>query len=487
MRCTATYQATRWGRRSGKTFRLALQSLHLCAFKPGVAEDDPYTVLLVTPYEGQLEKIFEVARNCLAKSKTFKAIRDIHDPHTLEFANGSRIIGFTAGEKTGARSVKIRGQDGNAIIIDEADYLRDEDIDAILAIIASHADCQLFFSSTPTGLPTKFRSACESPKLGFKEMWLAGHESPRYTEEADRLIREFLSQIEYEHEILATFGLPEGGVFLPNHIAQCVQDYPLGIMPPPGEHVIIGVDTNDSTNGVHAVIMSAKIGEMAFRVLDKEILRGPDFSLTKAADLLKNLWHKWNPVLMALDKGHAHSIHEALFEYGLQHPQTGLATSLKIYDMGSNYIYNDPLTGEKRKRAMKPLMVGIAQRMVQENRLILPKSEDTPRGIIGQMKRFVIEKISRAGRPVYSQGYEHTLTALMVGMLAWQLEVVGFDPLPKDGNVALAVQPKVPKELPLPVGRRTATLGRYAKNKRTRRRFFGSRRSQPGDTRRRMF
>ncbi|NIN64294.1 MAG: hypothetical protein GTO63_06260, partial [Anaerolineae bacterium] len=111
LRCTSQKQAWRWGRRSGKSTVLAVKSLFLCAAKPLVGVRDPYTTLVITPYESQLDRIFDMARDLVAHCKSFEPWRDIRDPHTLEWRNGSKMIGFTAGEKTGARSVKIRGQD----------------------------------------------------------------------------------------------------------------------------------------------------------------------------------------------------------------------------------------------------------------------------------------------------------------------------------------------------------------------------------------
>jgi len=296
------------------------------------------------------------------------------------------------------------------------------------------------------------------------------------------------TQVEYDHEVLASFGLPEGGVFLPHQISQCVHDYPLGLAPPSGEAVVIGIDTNDKANGVHCVIMSGRLDDMYMRVIDKAVIRGPEFSLSNAQQMILNLYNQWNPSILAFDKGYAHSIIEGLLEYGMANPRTGLTSALKSYDMGSHYTYNDPINGEKRKRPMKPLMVGIAQRMIQETRLIIPKVEDSQRGIIGQMKRFVIERVSRTGQPIYSQGAEHTLTAMMVAMLSWQLEVVGFDPITRDTTVARAVPPKLPQGLPNPVGQRTGQLGATGSSRKrpSRTNLGGSGRNTSG-TRRTMF
>jgi hypothetical protein len=455
MRCTSQWQCHRWGRRTGKTNFLAIKSLHLCATKPGAGMDEPYTVLLVTPYEDQLDKIFQYARDALIKSENFKPIRDIRDPHLLGFANNSKMIGFTAGDKTGARSDKIRGQDANAIVIDEADRIRSDDIDAVMAILASHADCRLYFSTTPTGLQTRFKSSCEDPERGFREFWFSSYESPEYTDRADYQFKRSYPRTTYEHEILATFGSAEGGVFMPSHLNKAIEDYPLGQQPLPHERVIIGVDCNDPNNGTHAVVMAVDNQKEIVRLLDKEILRGEEFSKVASEEMLIMMYRKWQPMYLAFDKGYTHGQIDDLRAYGLQNPQMGLTEALKLYDMGSTYKWNDPITAQQIARPMKPLMVGISQRFLQEGRMILPKCEDVESGVIGQMRNFYVKRTGQDGRPIYSDEGEHTLTGMMVALLCWQLEVLGFEPTVKDTTLFRTLPARLPKNLPLPINLRT--------------------------------
>jgi hypothetical protein len=452
-RCTSFRQTCRWGRRTGKTHYLAMRALYMAALKPGVREEEPYAVLIVTPYEDQLIKIFEYVRLALQGARSLRVHKDKQSPQMISFNNGAKIIGFTAGEKAGSRSGNIRGQDANAIIIDEADMIRGDDVDAVLAILASHEDCYLYFSSTPTGLPTKFRTACEDPELGFKQFWFASHESPAYSEETDRFFKKMFARIEFEHEILATFGLPDGGVFMPDDLSAAIHEYPLGQQLAADEYAVIGVDCNDKNNGTHAVVMAAKKGSMQMRLVDKAILRGAHFTVPKSRQMLIELFTKWNATLLALDKGFSHSHIEGLIEYGLHHPNTGLGEALKYYDLGAQWSFIDPMTGTERKRPYKPLMVGISQLVLQEGNLTLPKTEDFEGGIVGQMKKFHIKRWSQNNQPIYSQGNEHTLTAMMIAIMSWQLEIVGFEPTTADTTLAIAIPPEAREEAHvLPVG-----------------------------------
>ncbi len=195
-------------------------------------------------------------------------------------------------------------------------------------------------------------------------------------------------------------------------------------------------------------------------MVDKAVLRGVNFSLAKSRQMLIELYTKWNASILALDKGYSHGHMEGLMEYGLQNPNTGLAEAIKFYDLGSSWSYVDPMTGVARSRPYKPLMVGISQLVVQENRLTLPKTEDFEGGVIGQMKRFHVERVSRTNQPIYSQGNEHTLTALMLAVMAWQLEVVGFEPTTSDSTLAIAVPPEYREDVSvLPVSMQEPPAG----------------------------
>jgi hypothetical protein len=454
LRCTAQKQAWRWGRRSGKSTVLGIKSLHLCATKPNVGANDEYTVLVVTPYEAQLDRLFEMCRQILTKSQTFKTTRDLRNPHTLEFSNNSKIIGFTAGEKTGARSTKIRGQDANAIIIDEADYLRDEDVGTILAILASHADCQLVFSSTPKGTQTRFRKACEDHRLGFKQFWLTSLESPEYTFDADYFFRSITTRHEYEHEYLALFSQAEDAIFPEEQIRASTKQYVMPLPPTENETTIVGVDWNAAANGVHAVVLGcATEPRRSVRVLDISVLQGQEFSHNKAQQMLLDIFFHWRPTLLALDRGYANAQIENLLEWALYHPEYQLDSALKHYNLGSSYKSRDPISGEEIKRPLKPLMVGFTQAILGHGGLTLPASEEKESGIIGQMQAFQLKSVGQTGRPVFTQGNEHTLTAMMIGILAWTLEIVGIDPslTGMHGIRAIHSLKDIPKDLPIPM------------------------------------
>ena len=120
--------------------------------------NEDVTVLVIAPYQAQVTKIFDEITKLISSNEELSSSikRNTKNPHRLELNNGSKALGFSSGAQSSARSDKIRGQDANYIVLDEADYLADDDLDAILAILASHPDCGLWASSTPTGKHQKY-------------------------------------------------------------------------------------------------------------------------------------------------------------------------------------------------------------------------------------------------------------------------------------------------------------------------------------------
>ena len=71
-----------------------------------------FRVLFVTPYENQVELIFRRLRELVADSPLIKSevVKMKSSPYTVEFSNGSVILGFTTGASTNSGAASLRGQ-----------------------------------------------------------------------------------------------------------------------------------------------------------------------------------------------------------------------------------------------------------------------------------------------------------------------------------------------------------------------------------------
>ena len=412
---------------SGKSNTLMVDALHFVSTNPGK------TVLILAPYEPQVEKLFEELHMLINRSKTIKQsiVRDVKKPCMISFANGSHIKGLSAGSKnTTNRSDKIRGQDAHYIIIDEIDYIPDEDLVAITAILASHNDCKIAVCCTPTGEHARFFSYCVDKDQKFKEFHIIAQESPEWSATVEEFfLRDYggKNTPAWDHEILAEFGKQEHGVFSNEKINSCLQDYSISAAAPKaGASYICGVDWNKNA-GTHILIIETN-GTL-FKPVLKIIIPNSDFTQIEAVDKIIELYYHWNLSLIVVDVGYGSTQIELLKKHGLQNPQGGLHRRLKPIAMQEHIEIRDPQNGLVRRTPTKPFLVNCLKNELDEGKLILPKDEDTietrknaTHGLVQQMRNFKIEGQSIYGVPKYSQGEDHTLTAFMLGVSGYVLE-----------------------------------------------------------------
>ena len=425
LRCTSLFRTMRWGRRSGKTEAMCIAILHHAATKPGKEDYEMYTVLVVTPYESQLNRIFDSLRNLLARAADIKPTRDVRNPNIIEFANGASIQGFTAGKSTGARSVKIRGMDADMIVLDEADFFTEEDLEAILAIQASHPRCEIWMSGTPTGAKTKFWMCCTDPKLKFKEFWRVSLESPRYTQQSHEFFLAFYGEKGFEREILALFGEPEEGVFAKRHLDSSLRDYEFKNCKRTADGIyMMGVDWNDRQHGVHIVVNEWNRKDELFKLVDKAVVRGDEFTQIDAMNKMLELDKIWHPKYIAVDRGYGHTQVELLRQFSKRHPHLRFDERLFDFNMGAKVQVLDPLTGQRIQKPIKPLMLSLSAARLERGEQIFPNSEDDEKtkGLVDQLRVFKQTGITPEGRPIYSKEYDHTLTAWCLTVLIFMLK-----------------------------------------------------------------
>ena len=99
----------RLGRRCGKSESMIIEGLWKAMTAP---KGRNYRVLYVTPYENQVNLIFMRMRELIAESPLLKneITRIKSSPYTVEFKNGSSILGFTTGASSGQGAASVRGQ-----------------------------------------------------------------------------------------------------------------------------------------------------------------------------------------------------------------------------------------------------------------------------------------------------------------------------------------------------------------------------------------
>lgn len=423
LRCSAQKRILRMGRRLGKTTSLAVDALY------HIARNEDFKILIVTPYQDQVELIFNMINQFIEESVTLKhmvtATRK-SPSYVIEFGGPNRAIrGVTAGTKAGAKAGKIRGQDAHMIYLDEADMLSRGDLESILAILTSHPECKLWASGTPTGKREYFYKWSTDPKEGFKTFHFPSSVGPSWDEEMEAWLRNTYTESGFIAEFEAGFPELADGVFPTRMVDACQSHFdPYQILPTTKDFIFgVGVDWNEAHNGVHICLVGLNKETNQHIFLRKWVISNQSYTQVAAIEKLYEINQDWNPSFIYVDQGYGATQVQLLQKMGRQDPSTGLHRKVKAITMGGKTEVYDPLFG-RQKKYTKPLMVNTTVRRLEQDLIVVPATEYTrdtknKQGLIDQMLSFTIERVSPDGRPVYSQGNEHLLTA-------WMLAIFGF-------------------------------------------------------------
>jgi hypothetical protein len=421
--CTSQYKLNRLGRRSGKTEAMVVEALH------HAVTNKNHSILIIAPYERQVARFFDEMNKFINLSVGLKGslARYTKTPSLMQFNNGSKILGFSAGATSGSGSDKIRGQDAHLIIIDEIDTLENKDIDAVLAILASHSECRLIASTTPRGWRRRFYTYVTDKDLGFKEFWFISAESPEWSASTEAFFRGTTDPVTYTQEYLADFAELQEGVFKARCLDASIQDYETDNWEPKhNADYILGIDWN-KTAGTHMVILELLNNKL--QLAKKIIIPETEYLQTESVDIIINLNRHWKFKYIFVDAGYGSVQVELLKKHSLTEPSSLLDQKLFSIAMNQHLTVTDPVTGEEVKRSAKHFLIEQTKKLLEDGFLVLPKAEDTTistgsggMGIIQQMRNFRVEGMSVYGLPRYSQGDDHTLTAyyLACGGFYWK-------------------------------------------------------------------
>lgn len=430
---------------------LVVAMLYHLFTKPGVPENEGFEIIVITPYQAQIDLIFsrimELVRQSPLTQNSLK--RNVKAPiYQIEFHNGSRIKGFTAGTKSGGNAEAVRGQHGHMLVFDEADYLSAGDMDAALSIITNYPTASLWMSSTPSGKRDKFYQTCCSPL--FKEFYYPSQVNPLWDQEKEELFREQLTAIGYKHEILADFGEQEEGVFQNVYVQAAKRDYEYGTHA--YNHTwtyTIGVDWNDVQNGTTLAVVGFNPLKNEFTLVAREIVSRDGWTQLSACEKVMELNRAWRPLAVYLDLGFGGTqfeiLRKASFDAsvdparGALHPDGRLKDIMKQFDFGSTIEVSDLWTKQLVKKQAKPFLVETAVRRFEAGDFVFSRSDEE---LEKQLLGYVIDRVTAAGRPVYKAGDEtagdHLLDAIMLAIVAFTMEVTAFGQPKFDSKIAFA-------------------------------------------------
>jgi len=141
--------------------------------------------------------------DALMANTAINPVRFVRKPFIVEYGNGSLITGHTANVRSTRKGSTIRGAEADFIIVDEMDFGIDEVInEVIMPIYMGNDRATIVGASTPTGRRGLFWTWCNmGPKLGIQEFHATSKDSPKWTDQAEKLARATMTAEQYTHEI----------------------------------------------------------------------------------------------------------------------------------------------------------------------------------------------------------------------------------------------------------------------------------------------
>jgi len=415
LRDPSRFKVFRMGRRSGKTFTMAILLLHYS-----------YTTqygrsLVVTPMLAQAKLIWEEIMRLADESQVVKdsIIRAVQNPQAeVGFSNGSTIRFFTSGMKSGGKSDITRGQEAHLIVLDELDYMGDDDLEALLAMMQKTSENQkdkmMVGASTPSGKQAVFWKWCTEGK--FREFWFPAYCNPYWDAEQEEWFRSEYSEMGYRHEIEADWGENVEGVY-PRRIVDAAfyfnpedpDDNGWNYDPFPHHQQsirVMGVDWDKYGAGCNIVVLEYFQGPLIFdddlrgqiRLIYREETTREKFTYLKAVNRIIELNQILNPKWIYVDRGAGEVQVEMLHAHGLEVPSSKLGTKVKGIQFGESVEIRDPFTMQKVKKEVKPFMVETLRQMMERNQIHFPR-HDTE--LYQQLTNYVVARTTATGKPVF--------------------------------------------------------------------------------------
>lgn len=384
-------------------------------------------ILLLCPSEKLIGEFFEVIDEFIKNSVNLKNSidRSTKNPHMIKLKNGSKLLGISISPKDPDAGDKARGFDAHLFIIDESEMFKEKDMEAIMALLVSNPETRVMVSSTPKGWRKAFYRTCTNKNLGYKEFWWLSAEKPDWSTEMESALRDEFTETAYMHEFNADFGDLEEGVFKKKYLDRALFKYETDSTGPEnGGKYILGVDWNKSA-GNHMVIIEVDGRHLKF--VKKIVTPESEFMQTTSVQNIIDLHAMWKFKYIFVDAGYGHVSCELLKKYGVENPSTRLADIVHPIAMNVSLKIKNPVNGEDITKFTKQYIVEQTVKLLEDNCLVLPVSEDYGSsgeskhdvGLVEQMRNYKVEAYSVYNLPRYSQGADHTLTAYMLACGMW--------------------------------------------------------------------
>jgi replicative DNA helicase len=456
LRCSGKRKVLRCGRRLGKSEVMLIWALfRLFNNSPKEKRWDEHTkqwvrgmskILFLAPYLSQVKDFFTRLKAMIeANPELNNEIESfVATPYyKVTLKSGMVISGFSAGS-AGASSV--RGQPADFIILDEMDYLKQEDIETVMALLMEHNDVEMITASTPSGRREYFYDFCTT-RMDFKEFFYPSMANPSWSPRMEAELRAtYRTEIGWQHEILAEFGEAATSVFQFHLLERAMSSYKYEDCRKQNDLIYsMGIDWNDVENGTKIRVVEFNPATGKIKCVASSTIQKAGWVQTSAVNEAIRMNRIWNCNYIYVDCGYGATQIELLRKIGqdagLRKDQYAHLDMNFINTKGINFSSTfdvfDPISGLPNKMKMKPFLVESTVRFFERG-MVEFSSEDEI--LLKQLHGYNIARITQTGVPVYESGPagDHDLDAFMLALLALEVELGEYTKQHYTGNIALA-------------------------------------------------
>lgn len=456
LRCSSKRKVLRCGRRLGKSeVMLVWAMFRLFNNSPKETRWDAHrgewvrgmsNILFIAPYLSQVKDFFARMKRMLDMNPELgnEVESFVATPYyKVTLKSGMVISGFSAGS-SGATSV--RGQPADWIMMDEMDYLKEEDINTLMALLMEHNDVEMIVASTPSGRREQFYDFCMQ-RMDFKEFYYPSSVNPSWGPKMEAELRAaYRTEIGWQHEILAEFGEAATSVFQFHLLEKAMVPYKYEDLVRQNDCVYaMGIDWNDVENGTKIRIVEFNPAKGEIKCVASSTVQKAGWVQTSAVNEAIRMNRIWNCAYVYVDCGYGATQIELLRKIGqdaqMRKDQWAHLDMNFINTKGINFSSTvdvfDPASGLPRKMKMKPYIVESAVRFFERG-MVKFSSEDEI--LLKQLHGYNVAKVNASGMPIYEAGPagDHDLDAFMLALVALEIELGEYTNQHFTGNIAFA-------------------------------------------------
>lgn len=456
----------RLGRRLGKTECMCVLILWHAFTQinrdPEKRVEDPYDILILTPYEKQATLIFDRLVELIDGSTELKGSIERKVFLRLELFNKTCIQLMTLGQSSGKGAANIRGQRADLLVYDEVDFIGEDEITNSIAIANEDKQrIKVLAASTPSGDRRSYYNWCTGASHTFdadvKHIEDTGEIKYTYVNRPGRNgnawthiyapstvnkklhevnpdtgmsgleeLREEFTDMKYEQEVMANFGESETGVYQKKYLDMAVQiGQQMGIQyasdlhgrqPKDFQKVgkrILGIDWDHRGNATNMVGMHFIEEFGVFAPFVRVEIPQTEFTYDNAVKKVIQLNDVYDFDWIYCDAGAGEAQIQFLKKYGMENPRTGLQHKVVRVNFSEKIDVRDPFTMQKVKRHIKPFMVENLVRAFERGKFAFQPDD---KHMIKQFTDYHIVRWGQDGRPVYTDENEHIHDCVMLAM-----------------------------------------------------------------------